>query len=107
MAIRLDDKEKKPTITVADLKATLNELMTKARAFMTSHKFMKDKERAQKLKDLSRAFLFMHRDIDKFRSVPITNPAVKFSFESFLQTYYSFVPRWRRFESELMGDPKD
>jgi hypothetical protein len=101
--IRLD-KKPEALPSVESLKAKLNELMTKARAFMANHKFLKPKERAQRLKEIDAAFLQISRDIEKFKSQPITSPAVKFSFESFRASYNSFIPRWRKFQASLLGD---
>jgi hypothetical protein len=102
MAFRADKKEEKG-ITIEDLKETFKDLHDQARAFMNYYKYMKTKERAQKLQALTNAWQRLAQNIEIFKTQPVTNPAIKFSYEVFRQNYQSFLPRWRKFEAKLLG----
>ena len=107
MAFRPDKIEKKGTISIDDLKKEFESLHEQARAFMVYYRFMKTKERAQKFQLLTIAFQRLTQNIELFKTQPISNPATKFSFEVFRQSYQSFIPRWKKFVEKLMGMPTE
>lgn len=104
--VRLD-KKPEVDVSVDHLKVKLNNLQIKLRAFMNSYKFMKIKDRVQKLDELTQSFQSLNRDMEKFKSLPITNTGVKFAFETFRQSFNLFLPKWKKFETELLALSKD
>ncbi len=106
MAIKFDKPVEKP-IDVDALKNKFTVLQIQARGFMNSYKLMKQKERMQKLTELSQGFNALIKNVETFRSQPITNTGVKFSLEAFRQTFNAFMPRWKKFEAEMTGSLKE
>jgi hypothetical protein len=103
MAFRPDKKDAKIKITIEDLKTQFEDLHDQARAFMVYYRFMKTKERAQKLMTLTSSFGRLSQNIELFKSQPMSNPATKFAYEVFRQSHQSFMPRWKKFVDMLMG----
>jgi hypothetical protein len=101
--IRLDKKEEKP-VDISELKNNFNNVQTLVRTLNNAHKFMKPKEKAQKIQEIQNALKVLDRLVEKFRSAPFNNTGVKFGFESFKASFTSFLPRWKKLEAELLGE---
>ncbi len=103
MAFRPDEKKGKDKFSLEDIRNEFEDLHDQARAFMVYYRFMKTKDRAQKLQTLIQSFTRLKQNIEIFKTQPITNPATKFAYEVFRQSYQSFLPRWKKFVDMLMG----
>ncbi len=86
---------------IIEVKASLSKLQSLARAFMSTHRSLSQKERLSKLHEIRELISQINKGRDQLRTVAFPTASRKFAVDAVRQSISTFMALWRKFELSL------
>ena len=86
---------------LALLKVSSKNLQQKTQVFYVSFLQMKPRERAQNLQDIQREVQRIEQFLTRAKASGVTNYGIRYSIDTFQQSFQIYLGRWKRFERSL------